>query len=86
MDFLSSLFNAIGDTFKAGAAVDTAKMANERARHERDLQYYAVDAAASADKRQFLVADAAGERQLITVILVVVAIVLGIVIFNFSRK
>lgn len=84
-DFLSSLFNAIGETFKAGAAVDQAKLANERARHERELAFYALEQQDEQSKLSFILGDAKAEQNILIVVLLFVAVVIGLIVFKSGK-
>ncbi|HTN47199.1 MAG TPA: hypothetical protein VL098_12695 [Flavipsychrobacter sp.] len=86
MDFLSAMFKGIGDTFTAGAKVDSTKLENERAAKERELAYATLYEQTKLGKLNFVLGDAASEQKIIVTVITAVVVLIGLIIVMRFRK
>lgn len=87
MDFLSALFSAIGDTFKAGASVNIAQISERNAKRQIEFGKQQLEAQAASDRLAWLTLDSKATGNMITLAIVLMVIgVIVLLVLNHKKK
>lgn len=86
MDFFSSMFQGIGDTFTAGAEVNKAQIGEREQKRQLEVDKKAILAGVLQTKYDYLIQDAQAERKLITIVVVALIAVLALLVIFRRRK